>query len=95
MFNVIGSALSFMGLVAVLFSGYFIKREGGDERGDHILGMAGMTVYLAFLVGYSIIFLINIIMPLNGEQFSFALTCLFAVVVITYSGMILVMKKRY
>lgn len=95
MFNVIGSVLSLIGLVAVLFSGYFIKKEGGDERGDHILGMAGMTVYLAFLVGYLIIFLINITFQLNGEQFSFALTCLFAVVVTTYSGMILLMKKRY
>ncbi|RAK22064.1 hypothetical protein B0I26_10243 [Anoxybacillus vitaminiphilus] len=95
MFNVIGIGLSFVGLVAVIFLWYFIKKEGGDERGDKILGIAGMTVYFAFLLGYLIIFIINIKMPLNGEQFNFALTCLFALVVISYSATIIVLKKRY
>ncbi len=54
-----------------------------------------MTVYSAFLFGYLIIFMINIIRPLNGEQFQFALTCLFALVVISYSAAIMVLKRRY
>lgn len=93
--DAIAIGLSVIGLAAVIFSWHFIRREGGDERGDKILGAAGMTVYSAFLLGYLIIFTINIIRPLNGEQFQFALTCLFALVVISYSAAIMVLKRRY
>lgn len=51
MLIVIGSGLSIAGLVAVIISGYFIKKEGEDERGDKILGNAGKIAYLAFLLG--------------------------------------------
>ncbi|GEN35682.1 DUF2178 domain-containing protein [Aneurinibacillus danicus] len=95
MYTIIGMVLSFIGLVAVIFSAYFIKKEGGDERGNKILGIAGMTVYFSFLLGYLIIFIINITFPLNREQFTFALTCLFALVVISYSATIIKLKRQY
>lgn len=95
MMNIVGIGLSFIGLAAAIFSRYFIKKEGGDERGNQILGFAGMTVYLAFLLGYLIIFLINMTVPLNGEQFHFALTCLFALVVVSYSATIMILKRQY
>ncbi|WP_249929584.1 MULTISPECIES: DUF2178 domain-containing protein [Paenibacillus] len=95
MFTLIGIILSFIGLAAVIFSAYFIKKEGGDERGDKILGMAGIAVYFSFLLGYLVIFMINTIVPLNGEQYTFAFTCLFAFVVVSYAMTIISLKRRY
>lgn len=95
MYNSIALVVSIIGFVAVIFTSLFIMKEGKDERGYNILGKAGMTVYVMFLFGYSIIFTLNAMQPLNGEQFSFALTCLFALVVISYSATIFVLKRKY
>jgi ABC-type multidrug transport system permease subunit len=96
MLIVIGSGLSFVGLLTVIISGYFIKKEGEDERGDKIMGIAGKIAYFAFLLGFSIIFVINNMKLLkNSLQFNFALTCLLALVVISYTATIMVLKKRY
>lgn len=88
-------AISAVGLIAVIFTARFIIKEGKDERGYRILGNAGITVYATFLLGYSIIFILNIFSPLNGEQYTFALLCLLTAVFTTYSGTILVLRKQY
>ncbi|WP_078382103.1 hypothetical protein [Sutcliffiella halmapala] len=95
MFYVLGTILSLSALIGFVFVWRFIKREGQDERGDQILGKAGMNGFFAFLLGYSIIFLLNTILQLDGQQYTFALTCLFALVVLSYSGSILVLRRQY
>lgn len=96
MLIVIGTVVSFVGLVSVFLAEDFSKKEGKDERGDKILGIAGKSAYFAFLVGYSIILVIDSMNLLkNSTQFEFVLTCLLALVVISYTATIMVMKRRY
>lgn len=95
MFNIIGFIISFIALVFFIFSVRFMSKEGKDERGYKILGEAGMSALVAFLFGYSVIFLINSLNPLTGSQYTFALTCLLSFVLLTYSGVIMFLKKRY
>lgn len=95
MLNIIGFILSFVALAFFILSVRFMIKEGQDERGYKILGEAGMTALVAFLFGYSVIFLINILKPLTGSQYNFALTCLLAFVLLTYSGIIMFLKRKY
>lgn len=95
MLNLIGSIVSFLGIVTFIFVIWFMKQEGKDERGDKILGQAGMFGFASFLLGYNIIFLTNIFYGLSGEQYTFALACLLALVLVTYSGTIFSLKKKY
>ncbi|GAA3401398.1 DUF2178 domain-containing protein [Paenibacillus hodogayensis] len=95
MLNFIGSFLSFLGLATFIFVIRFMKKEGNDERGDKILGKAGMAGFVSFLLGYMIIFLANALNALNGVQYTFALTCLLAFVLLAYSGTIFVLRKKY
>ncbi|MCJ7842609.1 DUF2178 domain-containing protein [Lederbergia sp. NSJ-179] len=95
MLNIIGSIVSFLGVVTFIFVIWFMKREGEDERGDKIIGQAGMVGFVSFLIGYNIIFITNIIYGLNGEQYTFALACLLALVLIAYGGTIFFLKKKY
>ena len=95
MLNLIGSVVSFLGLVTFIFVIRFMKQEGKDERGDKILGRAGMVGFVSFLLGYNIIFLVNVLNALNGIQYTFALTCLLALVLISYSGTIFFLRKKY
>lgn len=95
MFNVIGFILSFIALIFFVFSVRFMIKEGKDERGYKILGEAGMSALVAFLFGYSVTFTINALNPLTGEQYTFALTCLLAFVLLIYSGVIMMLKRKY
>ncbi|WP_186580260.1 DUF2178 domain-containing protein [Aquibacillus kalidii] len=95
MLNLIGMFISLLGIVTFGFVIRFMKQEGNDERGDKILGRAGMHGLVSFLLGYNIIFLINAVNVLNGIQYTFALTCLLALVLITYSGTILFLRNKY
>lgn len=72
-----------------------MSKEGKDERGYKILGETGMSAMLAFVFGYNVIFLINSLNPLTESQYTFALTCLLFFVVMTYSGVIIFLKKKY
>lgn len=95
MLNLIGSIVSFLGLVTFIFVIRFMKQEGKDERGDKILGRAGMVGFVSFLLGYHIIFLVNVLNALDGKQYTFALTCLLALVLVAYSGTIFFLRKKY
>ena len=95
MLNLIGSMVSILGLVTFIFVIRFMKQEGKDERGDKILGRAGMVGFVSFLLGYHIIFLVNVLSALDGKQYTFALICLLALVLITYSGTIFFLRKKY
>ncbi|GGP09132.1 DUF2178 domain-containing protein [Oceanobacillus neutriphilus] len=95
MLNLIGFIVSFLGIIAFIFVIGFMKKEGNDERGDKILGQAGMFGFVSFLLGYNIIFLTNVFYGLNGEQYTFALACLLGIVLVTYSGTIFSLKKKY
>ncbi|MEK8130759.1 DUF2178 domain-containing protein [Paenibacillus filicis] len=95
MLNFIGAVVSFMGFATFIFVIRFMKQEGRDERGDSILGKAGMTAFVSFLLGYNIIFLVNVLNELNGKQYTFALACLLALVLMAYSGTIFFLKKKY
>ena len=95
MLNIIGSILSFLGLITFIFVIWFMKQEGKDERGSERQGKAGMTGFVSFLLGYNIIFLVNALNPLSGTQYTFALTCLLSLVLIAYSGTIFFLKKKH
>lgn len=94
--SIIGIVLSFVGLVAMFLSRDFMKKEGKDERGDKILGIAGQAAFFAFLAGNTIITIINNMGPLkNSLELNFTLTCLSALVIISFTATILVLKRRY
>lgn len=95
MLDLFGFVVSFLGLTIFVFVIRFIKQEGNDERGYKILGKAGMLGFVSFLLGYNIIFLVNTLNALNGVQYAFALTCLLAFVLISYSGSIFYLRKKY
>lgn len=95
MLNIIGFIISFVALMSFIFSVRFMIKEGKDERGSKILGEAGISALLAFLFGYLVVFLINSLNPLIGEQYTFALTCILGFVLLTYSGVITILKRKY
>ena len=95
MIIVIGIIASIAGLIGVLYSMRFEKREGSDERGDHITGSAAKISLFVFLLSYLIIFLIGNLYSLTSEQFKLANACLLAGVLCSYSLSILVLRKRY
>lgn len=95
MINFIGFGVSLVALIAFIFVVRFIKREAKDERGYQIIGKAGIVVFVAFLVGHQIIFILNALIQLNGQQYTLALTCLFSLVIISYSATIMVLKRKY
>lgn len=72
-----------------------MSKEGKDERGYKILGEARINGLVAFLFGYSMIILINSLNPLTGSQYTFALTRLLSFVLLTYSRVIIILKKKY
>lgn len=95
MLDLIGFVVSFLGLATFVLVIHFMKQEGKDERGYKILGKAGMVGFVSFLLGYNVIFLVNALNALNGVQYTFALTCLLAFVLISYSGSIFFLRKKY
>lgn len=95
MLNIIGFIISFVALIFFIFSVRFMNKEGKDERGYKILGEAGMSALVAFLFSYSVVFLINSLYPLKGAQYTFALTCILGFVLLTYSGVIMILKRKY
>ncbi len=95
MLNVFVSIISFLGLISFIFVILFVNKEGNDERGDKILGRAGMVGFLSFLLGYNLIFLANILLELTSMQYTFSLACLLALVLLSYSSSIFILRKKY
>ncbi|MED4651591.1 DUF2178 domain-containing protein [Bacillus pseudomycoides] len=91
----IGMVASIAGLIGVLYSTRFEKKEGNDERGDQITGNAAKVSLFVFLFLYLVIFLIGNLYSLTNEQYKLANTCLLAGVLCSYSLSILVLRKRY
>lgn len=95
MIVVIGMIISIAGLIGVLYSTRFERKEGKDERGDQITGNAAKISLFVFLLSYLIIFLIGNLYSLTSEQYKLANACLLAGVLCSYSLSILVLRKRY
>ncbi|MCX2828210.1 DUF2178 domain-containing protein [Bacillus pseudomycoides] len=91
----IGMVASIAGLIGVLYSTRFEKKEGNDERGDQITGNAAKVSLFVFLFLYLVIFLIGNLYSLTNEQYKLANACLLAEVLCSYSLSILVLRKRY
>ncbi|PEY29893.1 DUF2178 domain-containing protein [Bacillus cereus] len=95
MIMAIGMVASIAGLIGVLYSTRFEKKEGNDERGDQITGNAAKISLFVFLLSYLIIFLIGNLYSLTGEQYKLANALLLGGVLCSYSLSILVLRKRY
>ena len=95
MITVLGIIFSAFSLLSIIFIAIFIKREGNDERGDKIMGNAGITTLFSFLLGYVVIFILNIQLEFSNEQFVFANTCLLTLVLVSYQMAIYVLKKQF
>ncbi|MEN1936762.1 DUF2178 domain-containing protein [Paenibacillus sp. 102] len=95
MIMAIGIVASIAGLIGVLYSTRFEKKEGNDERGDQITGNAAKISLFVFLLSYLIIFLIGNLYSLTSEQYKLANACLLAGVLCSYSLSILVLRRRY
>lgn len=95
MIMAIGMIASIAGLIGVLYSTRFEKKEGNDKRGDQITGNAAKISLFVFLLSYLIIFLIGNLYSLTSEQYKLANAFLLAGVLCSYSLSILVLRKRY
>lgn len=95
MLNIITAVISFIILVLFISTVRFVFKEGKDERGNKIIGGAGIIALFAFLFGYSVTFTINLLHPLTGSQYGLALNFIFDFVLLTYSIMIMVLRRVY
>lgn len=95
MLNIIAAVISFIALVFFIYTIYFAIKEGKDERGNLIMSRAGMIALIAFFFGYSVTFTINTLYPLTGFQYNLAFNFILNFVLLTYSIMVMVLRRVY
>ncbi|RDZ07693.1 hypothetical protein C3744_27445 [Priestia megaterium] len=80
--------------LAVFYWATFRNTEGKDERGAEILGKASSVVLMLFVMGFTIITVMNVASPFTNPQFQTALSLCFSAVVIGNALSIMYYKKR-
>lgn len=85
------------GIILVFFISTFrfdIK-EGKDERGHFIITRAGMVTLIVFFFSFSIIFLVKQFHSFTGSEYEIILISVFDLALLTYSIMIMVLRRIY
>jgi uncharacterized membrane protein len=81
-------------LICGFYWATFMNEEGKDERGAQIQGKASSVVLMVFVLGFTLITIINLFSPFTNGQFQNALSLCFSLVIITNALSIMYYKKK-
>ncbi|WP_141541619.1 hypothetical protein [Priestia aryabhattai] len=82
-------------MLAVFYWATFRNTEGKDERGAEILGKSSSVVLMLFIIGFSVITIMNVATPFTNTQFQSAFSLCFSAVVIGNALSIIIIKKEF